>query len=117
MVEAVCVLAVIGPGGWEISAGRMALGQLLAFAAFLGYLYPPVPNLGRLSLTLTAAPAGAQRLGEILDAEPAVADPARPVPEWPVRGRVGFHGVSFRYPGAAREPLTDLTFTAAPASW
>ena len=114
VVETVCVLAVIGLGVWEISAGRMTLGQLLAFAAFIGYLYPPVRNLGQLGLTLTAATAGAQRLGEILDAEPAVTDPARPVPAWPVRGWVGFHGVSFRYPGAARESLTDLTFTAGP---
>ncbi|MFE6173067.1 ABC transporter ATP-binding protein [Streptomyces sp. NPDC056464] len=114
VVETICVLAVIGLGVWEISADRMTLGQLLAFAAFVGYLYPPIRNLGQLGLTLTAATAGAQRLGEILDAEPAVADPAEPVAKWPVRGWVGFHGVSFAYPGAARESLRDLTFTAGP---
>ncbi|MFE5816865.1 ABC transporter ATP-binding protein [Streptomyces sp. NPDC056479] len=114
VVETICVLAVIGLGVWEISADRMTLGQLLAFAAFVGHLYPPIRNLGQLGLTLTAATAGAQRLGEILDAEPAVADPAEPVAKWPVRGWVGFHGVSFAYPGAARESLRDLTFTAGP---
>ncbi|MFF6983455.1 ABC transporter ATP-binding protein [Streptomyces sp. NPDC008343] len=114
VVETVCVLAVIGLGVWEISAGRMTLGQLLAFAAFIGYLYPPVRNLGQLGLTLTAATAGAQRLGEILDAEPAVTDPAEPVGPWPVHGRIGFHGVSFRYPGATRDSLTEVTFTAGP---
>ncbi|MGW6737766.1 ABC transporter ATP-binding protein [Streptomyces sp. NPDC055013] len=114
VVETICVLAVIGLGVWEISAGRMTLGQLLAFAAFIGYLYPPVRNLGQLGLTLTAATAGAQRLGEILDAEPAVTDPAEPVGPWPVRGWVGFHGVSFRHPGATRDSLTGLTFTAGP---
>ncbi|MEU8750119.1 ABC transporter ATP-binding protein [Streptomyces chartreusis] len=114
VVETVCVLTVIGLGVWEISAGRMTLGQLLAFAAFIGYLYPPVRNLGQLGLTLTAATAGAQRLGEILDAEPAVTDPAEPVAPWPVRGRVGFHGVSFGYPGAARPSVSDLSFSADP---
>ncbi|TXS41222.1 ABC transporter ATP-binding protein [Streptomyces sp. uw30] len=114
VVETICVLTVIGLGVWEISAGRMTLGQLLAFAAFIGYLYPPVRNLGRLGLTLTAATAGAQRLGEILDAEPAVTDPADPVAQWPVRGRVGFHGVTFGYPGSARESVKDLTFTVGP---
>jgi ATP-binding cassette subfamily B protein len=92
----------------------MTLGQLLAFAAFIGYLYPPVRKLGQLGLTLTAATAGAQRLNEILDAEPSVTDPADPVRAWPVRGWVGFHGVSFRYPGATRESLDDVTFTASP---
>ncbi|NUO46177.1 MAG: ABC transporter ATP-binding protein, partial [Streptomyces sp.] len=114
VVETVCVLAVIGLGVWEISADRMSLGQLLAFAAFIGYLYPPVRNLGQLGLTLTAATAGAQRLGEILDAEPAVTDPAEPVREWPVRGWVSVHGASFGYPGAGTDSLTDVTFTAAP---
>ncbi|MGK3944476.1 ABC transporter ATP-binding protein [Streptomyces caeruleatus] len=114
VVETLCVLAVIGLGVWEISADRMTLGQLLAFAAFIGYLYPPVRSLGQLGLTLTAATAGAQRLNEILDARPSVGDPAEPVPAWPVRGWVGFHGVHFRYPAAHRDSLTDMSFTAAP---
>ena len=70
VIETLCVLAVIGIGAWEISQGRMTLGQLLAFAAFLGYLYPPLRSLGQLGLTVTAATAGAERLLEILDAEP-----------------------------------------------
>ncbi|KUM82660.1 MULTISPECIES: ABC transporter ATP-binding protein, partial [Streptomyces] len=114
VVETLCVLAVIGLGVWEISADRMTLGQLLAFAAFIGYLYPPVRNLGQLGLTLTAATAGAQRLNEILDAEPSVGDPAEPVPAWPVHGWVGFHGVRFRYPTGHRDSLTDVSFSAAP---
>ncbi|MGY5060372.1 ABC transporter ATP-binding protein [Streptomyces sp. 900105755] len=114
VVETLCVLAVIGLGVWEISAGRMTLGQLLAFAAFLGYLYPPIRNLGQLGLTLTAATAGAERIGEILDAEPAVTDPARPVGPWPVRGWVSFHNVSFRYPESPRASLRDVDLTASP---
>ncbi|MGW1500704.1 ABC transporter ATP-binding protein [Streptomyces mirabilis] len=114
VVETLCVLAVIGLGAWEISKGRMSLGQLLAFAAFLGYLYPPIRNLGQLGLTLTAATAGAERIREILDTEPAVTEPAEPVRDWPVHGWVSFHGASFRYPGADRESLHDVTFTAGP---
>ncbi|MER5665780.1 ABC transporter ATP-binding protein [Streptomyces mirabilis] len=114
VVETLCVLAVIGLGAWEISQGRMSLGQLLAFAAFLGYLYPPIRNLGQLGLTLTAATAGAERIQEILDTEPAVTEPAEPVRDWPVHGWVSFHGASFRYPGADRESLHDVTFTAGP---
>ncbi|WP_329273607.1 ABC transporter ATP-binding protein [Streptomyces sp. NBC_01451] len=117
VVETLCVLTVIGLGVWEISAGRMSLGALLAFAAFVGYLYPPIRSLGQLGLTLTAATAGAERLGELLDAEPAVADPAEPVAQWPVRGWVSVHGASFTYPGedtGRRPSLREVTFTAAP---
>ncbi|NEA68002.1 ABC transporter ATP-binding protein [Streptomyces sp. SID12488] len=117
VVETLCVLTVIGLGVWEISAGRMSLGALLAFAAFVGYLYPPIRSLGQLGLTLTAATAGAERLGELLDAEPAVTDPAEPVAGWPVRGWVSVHGASFTYPGGGgdrRPSLREVTFTAAP---
>ncbi|MFB6533897.1 ABC transporter ATP-binding protein [Streptomyces noursei] len=114
VVETLCVLAVIGLGAWEISRNRMSLGQLLAFAAFIGYLYPPIRSLGQLGLTLTAATAGAERLGEILDERPAVTDPAKPVAEWPVRGRISFHDVSFRYPGSERASLRGITFRAEP---
>lgn len=114
IVETLCVLVVIGLGAWEISQGRMSLGRLLAFAAFLGYLYPPIRSLGGLGLTVTAATAGAERIQELLDTEPAVTEPAEPVPAWPVRGRVHFQGTSFRYPGAERDSLRDVTFTAGP---
>ncbi|WP_371661514.1 ABC transporter ATP-binding protein [Streptomyces sp. NBC_00280] len=118
VVETLCVLTVIGIGVWEISADRMSLGALLAFAAFVGYLYPPIRSLGQLGLTLTAATAGAERLGELLDAEPAVTDPVEPVAQWPVRGWISVHGASFTYPGTekdqGRPSLRDVTFTAAP---
>ncbi|MCQ4084596.1 ABC transporter ATP-binding protein/permease [Streptomyces sp. RB6PN25] len=116
VVETVCVLAVIGLGAWEISAHRMTLGELLAFAAFMGYLYPPIQSLGHLGLTFTAATAGAERLVEILDAQPAVSDPAPgagPVPER-AHGHVEFNAVGFRYPGAEADALRGVSFAARP---
>ncbi|MET8942364.1 ABC transporter ATP-binding protein [Streptomyces sp. NPDC004542] len=115
VIETVCVLAVIGIGAWEISTGRMTLGQLLAFAAFLGYLYPPVRGLAQLGLTVTAATAGAERLIEILDVRPAVTDPGhggartgRP------DGTVEVRNVCFGYPGTENAALKDVSFTVSP---
>ncbi|MEV6125607.1 ABC transporter ATP-binding protein [Streptomyces violaceusniger] len=128
VMETVCVLAIIGLGVWEISQERMTLGQLLSFAAFLGYLFPPIRQLGQLGLLVTAATAGAERLLEILAAEPAVTDPpAAPPPPWGIRGVVDFDQVWFRYPGTtpggntgeaghtpAPHALCDVSFTARP---
>ncbi|MEU2051825.1 ABC transporter ATP-binding protein [Streptomyces bungoensis] len=114
VIETVCVLAVIGIGAWEISTGRMTLGRLLAFAAFLGYLYPPVRGLAQLGLTVTAATAGAERLIEILDARPSVRDPRRPTETGRPDGTVEVQDVSFRYPGADRAALERLSFTVTP---
>ncbi|WP_443073999.1 ABC transporter ATP-binding protein [Streptomyces sp. NBC_01456] len=117
VLETFCVLAIIGLGAWEISAGRMTLGQLLAFAAFIGYLYPPIRGLGQLGLTVTEATAGAERLLEILDARPAVTDPEPsavvPAPKRAV-GAVEACRVGFRYPGNKDEALHDFSFTAVP---
>ncbi|MFQ3560377.1 ABC transporter ATP-binding protein [Streptomyces gramineus] len=119
VLETVCVLAVIGIGTWEISRQRMTVGQLLSFAAFLGYLYPPVRSLGQLGLTVTAATVSAERLADILDTPPAVTDPPphRTVQPWPVRGTIEFRDVSFRYPGAGRPALSGITFTARPGEF
>ncbi|WP_328748272.1 ABC transporter ATP-binding protein/permease [Streptomyces sp. NBC_00285] len=114
VIETVCVLAVIGIGAWEISTGRMTLGQLLAFSAFLGYLYPPVRGLAQLGLTVNAATAGAERLIEILDVRPAVGDPRRPTDTGRPDGRIDVRDVSFRYPGADTVTLSGLSFTVHP---
>lgn len=117
VLETLCVLTVIGLGVWEISADRMTLGQLLAFAAFIGYLYPPIRSLGQLGLTATAATAGAERLLEILDARPAVTDPAASVPAPPrsrALGEVEAREVLFHYPDSSEPVLRDLSFTASP---
>ncbi|GHE00266.1 ABC transporter ATP-binding protein [Streptomyces alanosinicus] len=114
VIETVCVLAVIGIGAWEISTGRMTLGRLLAFAAFLGYLYPPVRGLAQLGLTVTAATAGAERLIEILDVRPSVTDPRRATETGRPDGTIEVRGVTFRYPGAERTALEDLSFTVSP---
>ncbi|TQJ74775.1 ABC transporter ATP-binding protein [Streptomyces sp. SLBN-31] len=114
VIETVCVLAVIGIGAWEISTGRMTLGQLLAFSAFLGYLYPPVRGLAQLGLTVTAATAGAERLIEILDVRPSVADPRHAAVTGRPDGAVEVRDVSFTYPGADTVALQGLSFTVAP---
>ncbi|MEN1886231.1 ABC transporter ATP-binding protein [Streptomyces mirabilis] len=116
VIETICVLAVIGLGAWEISGGRMTLGQLLAFAAFLGYLYPPVRGLAQLGLTIAAATAGAERLIEILDVRPAVADPARSAESRLGRpdGAVEVREATFRYPGADTDALRGLSFQVNP---
>ncbi len=114
VIETVCVLAVVGIGAWEISTGRMTLGQLLAFSAFLGYLYPPVRGLAQLGLTITAATAGAERLIEILDVRPSITDPARDSETGRPDGTVELREVSFTYPGADRTALEGLSFTVDP---
>jgi ATP-binding cassette, subfamily B, bacterial len=115
LIETVCLIVVIGFGAWEIVSGRLTLGGLLAFAAYLALLYPAVQSLGELALTVSEAAAGSDRVIEVLRTRPLVTDPegARALPGRGL-GRVRFDGVGFTYPGRTRPVLRDLSFTAEP---
>ncbi|WP_244179042.1 ABC transporter ATP-binding protein [Streptomyces rubellomurinus] len=114
MLELVGVLVVLGLGAWELARGRLTLGELLVFVALLGRLYGPIRGISRLSNGFYSAAAAAERIIELLDQRPQVADP--PVPLRPPRGRgaVAFDGVWFRYPGTTRVALYDVSFRAEP---
>ena len=66
-----------GSGTWELAQGALTLGGLLVFLAYLSQLYSPIRGLSRLSNTIYAASAGAERIIELLDEQPDVREPAR----------------------------------------
>jgi ATP-binding cassette subfamily B protein len=114
MFESVAVVAVLGIGSWEISQGRLTLGGLIAFATFLGFLYSPMQRLSGLVLSVTAARASSDRLAEVLDTPPAVADSRTGVSTPAREGRLTLTGLGFTYPGARRPALRDLSVEVAP---
>jgi ATP-binding cassette subfamily B protein len=114
VVETVCILAVLGMGAWELSGGRITLGGLLSFAAFLGYLYPPIQSLGQFSLTVAETSAAVDRLDDVLQTAPVVFDHAAEDTGWRCHGVVDFVDVGFRYPQADRRSIDRLSFFANP---
>ncbi|MFF9643632.1 ABC transporter ATP-binding protein [Kitasatospora aureofaciens] len=114
MLELVGALIVLGLGAWELSQGRLTLGELLVFVALLSRLYGPVKGIGRLSNGFFSAAAAAERIIELQDQQPDVADPPKPLRPARVRGAVAFEGVRFRYPNASRLALNDVSFRAEP---
>lgn len=114
VLETLSVLVVIGVGAWELSAGRITLGGLLAFAAFIGYLFPPLQELGDLSLTASQAKAGADRLAEIMDEPPVIMDHPEARELRFARGRLTFENVAYGYPGADGLVFSGLSLTVEP---
>ena len=80
LVEVIGVLLVMGFAVWELANGRLTLGELLVFVAYISQLYGPVAGFGGLWNEMSSAKAGAERIIEMLDEEPAVVDPADPAP-------------------------------------
>src|SRR4051794_19813500 len=114
LIELAGALVVIGMGTWELSKGRLTLGGLLVFTAYLAQMYGPIRRLGRLTNSLYAASASAERVIELLDEEPSVKEPKRPLRLSYARGVVELDDVSFRYPGAESNALTGVSFRVGP---
>ncbi len=114
LTETLCVLAVFGCGACLLSDGRISLGGLLSFAILLAYLYPPIQSLAGTPLAISAASAGAARVSEILDVEPAVRDDGRVIRRSRGYGQIEFEDVSFAYPDTDRFVLNRVRFRAGP---
>ena len=108
------VLCVIALGTWSLQQGRLTLGGLIVFLTYLGMLYSPIKGASRLTNSLYAATAGAERIIEVLDERPTVVAPGRGELLAPVRGRVEFRNVDFVYPHGTRNALTDVSFCIQP---
>jgi ATP-binding cassette subfamily B protein len=95
-------LIVLWYGGYRLLEGQLTLGSFLMFNVFLGMLIWPMIAMGWIANMLQRGSASLARINEILNQQPAIADPPRPVrlPE-PVQGEIEFSGVRVRFDGRA----------------
>jgi len=107
-------LGVIWGGGYQIIAGRLSIGELVAFQGYLMMTMFPLLMLGMIIMSVSQAGAGAERIFEILDAELEVKErpDAHKLP--PITGRVAFEEVAFRYFDSGEPVLKSVSFVAEP---
>jgi ATP-binding cassette subfamily B protein len=101
-------------GGRQIVAGTLSLGEWQEFGLYLVYLFLPIAQFGFIITQMGQASASAARVFEILDARSDVADRPGALPLPPVRGRVAFENVTFRYFGSGEPVLRNVSFEAQP---
>lgn len=91
-------------GGLKVASGTMTLGDVQAFIQYSRQFTQPITQIASMANLLQSGVASAERVFELLDAQEQGADP-QPAAALvtPVRGRVAFEDVSFRY-----EPETPL---------
>jgi ATP-binding cassette subfamily B protein len=114
LVAALATALVYGIGGVLSVSGVFELGTLVALAALLMRLYGPLTSLSNVHVDVMTALVSFDRVFEILDLKPMVAErpDARPVPEGPVT--IEFDDVRFRYPSAEEVSLASLEAVARP---
>ena len=84
-------------GGSQVIDGTMTTGEVASFLAALLAAYKPMKNIANLNATLQQGLAAAQRVFNILDIEPQIADRDGAKPLAQVRGEIQFADVRFRY--------------------
>jgi ATP-binding cassette, subfamily B, bacterial MsbA len=112
LMEVLAAFGIMGAlwyGGHQVIAGAMTPGDFFSFTAALALIYGPVRQLSRIMNTIQQSTASVERVFEILDTPPAIAD--RPgAPALPgFTSVLRFEGVSFRYPGSPDLTLRDIT--------
>ncbi len=102
-------------GALAVGRSVLTLGGLVAFITLTLQLVWPIEAMGYILASGQEAATAAQRVYELLDAEPAITGPDRPAAR-PRRGpgRLTFDRVSFRYPGATRPVLDGISLDVAP---
>ncbi len=108
---------VLAIGAVRVVDGDLALGVLTAFTLYLRRFYDPLDELAMFANSYTSASAALEKISGLLEEEPAVVEPKKPValPEHEAVGRaVEFDRVAFRYSadGPVVLPEFDLTIPA-----
>ncbi|MGW7064118.1 ABC transporter ATP-binding protein [Streptomyces sp. NPDC054904] len=94
-------VAVLAFGGWLAMEGRLSLGTFLAFTAYLGALVTPVRQVATLLTVWQQARAGAERVLEVIDEAPVIADEPGAHRLDAAAPALAWHDVTFGYDGAA----------------
>jgi ATP-binding cassette subfamily B multidrug efflux pump len=107
------VIVLAGLGGWLALRDLVSVGIIATFISYGRNFINPVRQLANLYNAIQAALAGAERVFEVIDAEPEVQDASQALSLDPMRGDVRFEHVNFEYqPGIP--VIKDMCLEAKP---
>lgn len=107
-------LALLWFGAYQVLAGQLTLGTMLALVALAGSFLTPLASLVASGRRLQTAGVYLDRIVDVLDREPEQPDERPPVHA--LAGRLEVAGVSFSYPGNGSEVLREVSFRAEPGA-
>ncbi|BCX05468.1 MAG: ABC transporter [Candidatus Roseilinea sp.] len=109
------VIAALWFGGVRVRAGDLQVGQLIAFINYLTMSLMALIQASMLVVRVARAAASSERINEVLDSVPEVADVPDALTTFAPRGRLAFEEVSFSYAKDGRDAvLKGVSFTVEP---
>ena len=100
-------------GGWQIFQGDLTLGTLFMFQTYMMQFFGPVRTLCEMNERFIRAGTSAERVFDILDTPPSIADKNDAVALANIRGAIEFNDVVFTYDNE-KNALNGISFTVQP---
>lgn len=113
-LNALAIVAIIWYGGFEVVSGRLSPANLIAFFAGIALIADPASRLGGISSTIQNALASAERIFEVIDIVPSVAEKPDARELSKISGRVEFNKVTFAYEAGQAPVLSDIDLMIQP---
>ena len=109
------MILIVWVGGHNVDQGIMQVGDMMAFIQYTMQIIMAFLMISMISIMLPRASVSAKRINEVLETEPSIKNKTE-IKEFDnnKKGLVEFKNVSFRYPDADTEVLSDINFTAKP---
>ena len=108
-VESV-ICIILGYGGFIVYKGEFNAGELVEFISYFSSIVWPVMAISQLIDMTSRGKASMKRIAELLDAKADVYDAADVSDVEFIGGEIEFKGLTFRYPDADYDALTDVSF-------
>ena len=113
-LTAVSIILILWFGGQMIMDGRLTVGAIVAFNVYILMLAEPAQQLTGLVNAGGEAAAGAQRVFEVLDTQPAIHSPRDAENLDTLRGEVEFRDVALKYQDEKTASLSGISFRVEP---
>ena len=108
------LVAVLLLGGMNVVQGRLTIGGLVAFMNYVFMLTWPMDAIGWVLSMSEECQTASERLNDVMDSRPEIADSPRARPLDQCRGRIEFRDVGFKYPKSDDWILRHLNLTVEP---
>ena len=109
-VESV-ICIILGYGGYLVYLGKFNAARLIEFISYFTSTIWPIMAISQLIDMTSRGRASLKRVGELLDREPSVKDREDVCDVEFIKGDIEFKNLTFRYPEASYDALTDVSFS------
>lgn len=115
LIMNIVTVLVVWVGAHQIDGGNMQVGDMMAFIQYSMQIIMSFLMITMLAVILPKASVSASRIHEVLTSDVAIKDPKEDKElNKDKKGYVEFKNVSFRYPDAENDVITNISFTAKP---